>query len=116
MLDFTSALYLGMGHSSRSLPPFERLTLGKPAALDAPPGSGAVERDLAALTGCDRALLAPSTLHLYWDIFGMFLSGGVSIFLDAGSYPVARWGVERARAAGTPMRAFRQHSPDALRQ
>jgi 8-amino-7-oxononanoate synthase len=115
VLDFTSALYLGMGHASRSLPPFDRLTLGKPAALEGPPGSGAVERDLAVLTGCERALLAPSTLHLYWDLFGMFASWGVSIFLDAGSYPVARWGAERAWAAGTPMRTFRQHDPDALR-
>jgi 8-amino-7-oxononanoate synthase len=104
-----------MGHASRSLPRFDRLTLGKPAALEAPPGSGAVERELAILTGCDRALLAPSTLHLFWDLFGTIGLEGVSIFLDAGSYPIARWGAERARAAGTPLGTFRQHDPEALR-
>jgi 8-amino-7-oxononanoate synthase len=114
-MDFTSALYLGMGHPSRSLPRFDRLTLGKPAALEAPPGSGVAERELAALTGCERALLATSTLHLFWDLFGMLGSSGMSIFLDAGSYPVVGWGAERARAAGTPTRSFRQHDPDALR-
>jgi 8-amino-7-oxononanoate synthase len=115
VLDFTSALYLGMGHASRSLPRFDRLTLGKPAALQAPPGSGAVERELAVLTGCERALLAPSTLHLFWDLFGTIGLAGVSIFLDAGSYPIARWGAECARAAGTPLSNFRQHDAAALR-
>jgi 8-amino-7-oxononanoate synthase len=39
VLDFTSALYLNMQHASRDLPGWEQLTLGKPAALEAPPFS-----------------------------------------------------------------------------
>ena len=57
MLDFTSALYLGLEHPSRLLAGWERLTLGKPAVLEAPAGAHAVEQELAALIGCERALL-----------------------------------------------------------
>jgi len=37
VLDFTSALYLGLRHPSGSLRPWARFTLGVPAALAAPP-------------------------------------------------------------------------------
>jgi 8-amino-7-oxononanoate synthase len=113
--DFTSALYLGIEHASRQLAEWERLTLGKPAALASPPGAPAVERDLAALTGCERALLAPSTLHLFLDLFAILAGMDVSLFVDEGSYPIARWGVERAAARGTPVKTFRRHDAQALR-
>jgi len=115
VLDFTSALYLGAEHAWRCLPRWERLTLGKPAVLESPPGARAVERELAALTDCERVLLAPSTLHLFWDLFGTLARRNVSIFLDAGSYPIARWGVERAAGCGTAVRVFQQHDHRALR-
>ena len=114
-LDFTSSLYLGAEHAWRSLTRWEKLTLGKPAALESPPGIRPVERELAALIGCERVLLAPSTLHLFWDLFGFLARRGMSIFLDAGSYPIARWGVERAAGCGAPVRVFRQHDHRALR-
>jgi len=66
--DFTSALYLGIEHGSRHLAAWDRLTLGKPAALEPPPGAAGVEQDLAALVGCERALLGASTLHLFHDL------------------------------------------------
>jgi 8-amino-7-oxononanoate synthase len=116
VLDFTSALYLGLDHPSGVLAGWERLTLGKPAVLEAPPGSREVEQGLAALIGCERALLGPSTLHLFWDLFGALAGWGASIFLDAGSYPIARWGVDRAAARGTPVRTFRSHDAHALRR
>ncbi|MGR8932571.1 MAG: aminotransferase class I/II-fold pyridoxal phosphate-dependent enzyme [Gammaproteobacteria bacterium] len=34
--------------------------------------------------------------------------GRIVIYLDAGAYPISRWGVERAAALGTPVRLF-QH-------
>jgi 8-amino-7-oxononanoate synthase len=114
VLDFTSALYLGLEHNSRSLPGWERLTLGKPAALQAPQGADRVERRLAELIGCERALLARSTLHLFWDLFALLAQADVNIFLDAGSYPIVQWGVERAACSGTLVERFRQHDPDAL--
>ena len=80
-LDFTSALYLGLEHGAARSVRWDRLTLGKPAALEAPPGAREVEGKLAALTGCGRALLAPSTLHLFWDLFGILAKRDVMIFL-----------------------------------
>jgi 8-amino-7-oxononanoate synthase len=96
MLDFTSALYLGLRHPSRSLPGWAALTTGKPAALETPAGAIRVARQLAALQGCERATLLPSTLHLFWDLFGGLARERVRIYMDAGTYAVARWGVERA--------------------
>jgi 8-amino-7-oxononanoate synthase len=40
----------------------------------------------------------------------------VAVYLDAGTYPIARWGVERAAARGTPVLPFAHRDPDALRR
>jgi 8-amino-7-oxononanoate synthase len=64
--------------------------------------------------GCERALLARSTLHLFWDVFGGLGGRRLSLYWDEGSYPVARWGMERAVARGVPARSFPHHSPEAL--
>jgi len=116
VLDFTSALYLGFDHAWSDLPGWDRLTLGKPAALVSPPGAPAVERELAALVGCERALLAPSTLHVFGDLFTILAGREVNYFLDDGTYPVARWGAERAVAVGRPVRFFPRHDARALRE
>jgi 8-amino-7-oxononanoate synthase len=92
MIDFTSALYLGMHHPSQSLQPWRQLTLGVPAALAEPPGAGEVALALAELQGCEQAVLMPSTLHLFWDLFGMLSKQPVTIYLDEGAYAIARWG------------------------
>jgi 8-amino-7-oxononanoate synthase len=112
--DFTSALYLGIHHGSRQLAGWDRLTLGKPAALESPPGAAAIEQQLAALAGCERALLAPSTLHLFWDLLAILSGLRIHLFVDDGLYPIARWGVERAAASGTPVTSFRRHDAGAL--
>jgi 8-amino-7-oxononanoate synthase len=75
-LDFTSALYLGLGHASASLRPWDQLTTGAPAALVEPSDANAVARRVAALQGCERGLLAPSALHLFWDLFGALAGNG----------------------------------------
>src|SRR5262245_64902371 len=100
VLDFTSALYLGLLHPSRVLRPWTQLTTGVPAALAPPPGAVAVTARLAALQGCERATLGTSTLHLFWDLFGLFPAREIAIYLDAGTYAIAGWGVERAAARG----------------
>ncbi|HEY6400162.1 MAG TPA: aminotransferase class I/II-fold pyridoxal phosphate-dependent enzyme, partial [Blastocatellia bacterium] len=115
-LDFTSALYLGLDHSSAALRPWERLTTGAPAALVEPPGAAAIAQRVAALMGLERGLLAPSTLHLFWDLFSALAGPGVSIYADVGVYPIVRWGVERAAARGVPARGFAHHDPDALKR
>ena len=87
MLDFTSALYLGLSHESWRLPGWDRLTLGKPAALESPPGAREVERDLAALVGCERALLAPSTLHLFGDLLTILAERDANFSWTMGPIP-----------------------------
>lgn len=117
MLDFTSALYLGFRHPSRSLRPWAALSGGRPAALAEPPGAAGIARALADLQGCDAATLAASTLHLFWDLFLILAGDGtVAIHVDAAAYPVAAWGVERAAGRGVPVRHFPHHDPVGLRR
>jgi 8-amino-7-oxononanoate synthase len=115
VLDLTSALYLGMRHPSRALRPWDALTLGKPAALETQSESGRVASALARLQGSERAVLATSTLHLFWDLFTILSECHMSIHLDAGAYAVARWGAERAGARGAAVRHFAHHDAAALR-
>jgi len=100
VLDFTSALYLGLRHPSPSLRSWSELTTGKPAALESPPLSTAIAGRFAALVGCESAVPIASTLHLFWDLFGLLASDWVRIYMDEGTYAIARWGVERAPARG----------------
>jgi len=112
--DFTSALYLGMHHPSHALDGWDALTLGKPAALRDVPGCAAVAGALAQLQGCAAATLLPSTLHLFWDLFGMLGRERYAVLVDAAAYPVARWGAERAAGLGLPLRTFRHGDTAAL--
>ena len=116
MLDFSSALYLGFMHASRSLPAWPRLTLGKPAALEEVPGALQAQRELAALTGFERVVLGSSTLHLFCDLFAMLAKRKVAIWIDEATYPIARWGADRAAASGAPVRTFAHHNAAALRR
>jgi 8-amino-7-oxononanoate synthase len=116
MLDFTSSLYLGLNHPSHSLRPWQQLTLGVPAALKTSPGTGRLESELARLQGCERVSLGTSTLHLFWDLFGLLSDRHCAIYFAQRTYPVARWGVERAFARGTPAVLFRHLDCESLRQ
>jgi 8-amino-7-oxononanoate synthase len=113
-VDFTSALYLGLRHPSRSLRPWTQFTTGTPAALWEPDRARTVARQLGRLQGCEYATLGPSTLHLFWDFFGVLPKGRTVIYVDAGAYPVAKWGVDRAVARGVPVKGFAHHDPHAL--
>jgi 8-amino-7-oxononanoate synthase len=114
-VDFTSALYLGIGHPSRSLRPWSQLTTGKPAALETVPAARAIAAALAQLQGCERAVLLPSTLHLFFDLFEVLRREGIAIYADAGAYPIAQWGAERAAARGMPLRQISHYQPGAAR-
>ena len=114
MIDFTSALYLGMRHPHQSLTPWKELTTGRPAALESPRQAERLARQLARLLGCERATLGTSTLHLFWDLFEVLARDPIAIYTDAGVYPIARWGVERVAARRAPTTDFASHSPAAL--
>src|SRR5260221_1007743 len=116
VLDFTSALYLGLQHPSASLASWDAFTLGRPAALAEPPDAETVAGELASLQGSEAATLLPSTLHLFWDLFRVLDGGQVGILCDAGLYPIARWGAERALGLGMPVRTFAHHDVGALAQ
>lgn len=114
VIDLTSSLYLGLRHDSAVVPPWTSLTTGVPAALAVAPEAGMVAAGLADLIGTKAATLAPSTLHAFWDLFVAI--GARQIYVDAGTYPIARWGAERAQCAGAAVRTFRHHDPGALRR
>ena len=116
MLDFTSALYLGIRHASGSLRPWDQLTTGVPAALAAPSEEEAVTDRLARLVGCEQAALGTSTLHLFWDLFGLIDPDRVAIYADAGLYPIGWWGIERAVGRGAQLRTFPHHDVEALQR
>jgi 8-amino-7-oxononanoate synthase len=113
-LDFASSLYLGLKHSSRELPAWEQLSTGKPAVLSTPPVAAAISKQLALLQNCENATVATSTLHLFWDFFGALGSRPLTIYVDAETYPIALWGVERARACGACVHRFAHHEPGEL--
>lgn len=116
MLDFTSCLYLGLRHESDALPAWPSLSTGRPAALEDPPGARRIARKLAELQGCEAASMAPSTLHLFWDLFGHLADRGASFYVDSGVYPIARWGVERAAGRAAQVHTFRHHDAEHLRR
>ncbi|RII30396.1 MAG: aminotransferase class I/II [Geobacter sp.] len=114
MLDFTFSLYLGLRHPHCVLEPWESLTTGAPATLVEPPVSRVVAQAAAKLQGCERGLLSPSTLYLFWDLFSLLGRESVAIYLDAGTYPIVRWGAERAAGRGVAVREFPHHNAVAL--
>jgi 8-amino-7-oxononanoate synthase len=113
-LDFTSALYLGFRHAHGTLRPWAQLTTGRPAALERVAETERIATTLAQLMRCERAALAPSTLHLYWDLFDVLAGDGIAIYADASGYPIARWGVERVAAKGVRTTTFPAHDAAAL--
>jgi len=115
VIDLTSALYLGFRHSSEHLSRWSQLTTGRPSALVEPAISRAIAKRLARLIGTESATLESSTLHLFWDFFGMLSKDRrCVIYLDNATYAIPRWGVERASGRGTRVISFAHHNPIEL--
>lgn len=115
MPDFASSLYLGLHHASVELLPWQALTLGKPASLDEPALAQHTARALADLVGCADGVLLPSTFHLFWDLLGVLARmEPIEIFMDASTYPIARWGAEHWAGRGVPLHCFAPHDPAHL--
>lgn len=115
MSDFTSALYLGGPEIPTGLPAGLLLSTGQPAALAESDLAGWVGQEVARRQGLEDGLLAPSSLHLFWDVFRLVPRQGV-VFLDEALYPVARWGAERALLRGLPVVQFRTGDEAQLRR
>jgi 8-amino-7-oxononanoate synthase len=114
VLDFTSALYLGLQHPSPSLRPWHQLTTGVPAALVEPAEAREIGRSLAELQGCEAATLATSTLHLAWDLVDVLAQTPITLFMDAEAYLISRWGAQCAAHRGALVRTFPHHNAAAL--
>lgn len=110
--DFTSSLYLGMRHPHQALSSWGWLTKGKPSAMDENRSLVIQEKAFSKLSGCEDGVFVPSTLHGFWDIFGMM--DRVVILRDSGIYPIMNWGLARARLKGIPIKTFRHRDPDHL--
>ena len=113
--DFTRALYLGLGHPSRMLGSWQHLTSGRPEVLQDKPEQSGVAGALAALVGCERGVVSRSTLHLIWDVFGIWGRERRMLCVDSGVYPITRWGIQRAKQLGAVVRYFTHHSVKSLR-
>lgn len=90
--------------------------MGVPAAFAEAPEVSKISCALAELQGCEAATLATSTLHLAWDLFALLADEPSTIFMDAGVYPITRWGVQRAAMRGTKVRTFPHYNAHALRE
>lgn len=107
MIDFTSSLYLGMKHSSKELNGWQQLTTGVPAALGEADLALQVGNYVAGMQGLEEGLTAPSTLHLYWDLFDYLCQQPVVLFIDEKVYPVSRYGIEKLLLRQIPVHPFR---------
>lgn len=114
MIDFTSALYLGFYHPLSAMTPWAQFTTGVPAALRSSATAHKVARRLAVMQRSERAVLLPSTLHLFWDLFDSLARRHCIFYVDAFAYPIALWGLERARGRGALVRFFPHHDTHML--
>jgi 8-amino-7-oxononanoate synthase len=114
MIDFTSSLYLGFYHPEHALTPWRKFTTGVPAALRGSPMAHKVARRLAVLQRSKRAVLLPSTLHLFWDLFDSLARQQSIFYVDALTYRIALWGLERVRGRGALVRFFTHHDTHML--
>jgi len=112
VIDLTRARYLGLAHPRDALARWDALTSGRPAVLGEHPAIAGLAHRLAALVGLERATLAPSTLHVVTDLFAALPQRVRRVHLDACTYAVSRWGLERAQLRGVEVITF--HSPREL--
>ncbi len=107
MVDFTSSLYLGMKHSSAELSGWQQLTTGVPAALAESMQSKYVGNYIAHMQGFEKGITAPSTLHLYNDLYEFLARQKIIVFIDEKIYPVSKYGIEKLVIRNIPVYTFR---------
>jgi 8-amino-7-oxononanoate synthase len=113
MIDFASALYLGLRHPAREAGVYDALTTGHPAALAASPLVRPLAARAAALQGTQAGMVGASTLHLAIDAFDR-LGRTHALIADDALYPVMRWALERMAGNGASVAWFAHGDADAL--
>ena len=99
----------------RVAPPLGRAHARAAGRPEEPPDAEAVAGELARLQGSEAATLLPSTLASVLGSVPRARSQADRRSCAMPSlYPIARWGVERAAALGTPVHAFAHHDAAAL--
>ncbi|WP_127127379.1 aminotransferase class I/II-fold pyridoxal phosphate-dependent enzyme [Georgenia sp. SYP-B2076] len=98
MLDLTSASFLGFRHASAELGGWDRLTTGRPAALDEPPAAAAVAGRVARTQGAAAGVVHRSTLHALGDVIE--LERPDAVVVDAAAYPFAELAAARVLLGG----------------
>lgn len=91
VVDATSSLFLGFGHPSGALDPWDALTTGRPAALGEPPAGRALAAGVARWQGAQAGVLARSTLHALVDVLGLAVTPGTVLATDEFAYPITTW-------------------------
>lgn len=103
-----------MKHGSAELLKWEQLTTGVPAALYETALSKQIGNKIAQMQGLEIGVLAPSTLHLYYDLYGFLRNQKITLFVDEKVYPVSKYGIERLMGARIPVNLFKHLSAEDL--
>ena len=113
MLDFTSALYLGLLHPSASLAAVGRAHARAPGRRVSRPCGSSRRRARAPSGMRGGGPAALDAASLLGSVSGArSRSNGDPV--DTGLYPIARWGAERAAGLGIPVQRFPHHDAAAL--
>jgi 8-amino-7-oxononanoate synthase len=105
-----------MKHEITELMKWGQITTGVPAALHETALSRQIGNRIAQMQGLETGVLAPSTLHLYWDLYGMLINKDVTIFVDEKVYPVSKYGIERLMVTGRSINLFKHLNANHLRE
>jgi 8-amino-7-oxononanoate synthase len=112
--DFTSSLFLGLRHDSRTLPSWTSFTTGAPAALHEAAGAHRIGRVVAAGHGAGAGLAARSTLHAMIDVLTQLARPGDVVAVDRFAYPIAQWATLLADAGGATVCTYPHHRPGGI--
>lgn len=107
MMDFTSSLYLGMQHNSTEISAWGQLSSGVPAALFEPAQSKLLGSLIANNQGLESGFVAPSTLHIYHDLYSLLSKQWVTVFIDENVYPTSEYNIEKLFLKNIPVIRFR---------
>ena len=87
---------------------------GLPALLESPSRHQMLANSVAGMQGCERGVLARSSLHLIWDLFTLCGGCDHALYVDSAVYPTTRQGAELARNLGATLSFFDHHDTGSL--